>query len=59
VARESTAAIRKLAPDVGLFAGCLFATLLAAHLMFLVGVDSANGRRWIHLDSTDNRRECE
>lgn len=56
MARKSTAAIRKLARDVGLFATCLFAAVIAGHLMFLVGVDSANhstianlGRLWVFL----------
>lgn len=44
---------RGLARDVGLFAACLFAALLAGHLIFLVSADSANhstiaylGRLW-------------
>jgi hypothetical protein len=51
-----TANMRRRARDVGLFATCLFASVAAGHLMFLVGVDSANhstianlGRLWVSL----------
>ena len=38
MARKSTTAIRELARDAGLFAICLFVTLIAGHLLFLTTV---------------------
>src|SRR5258708_18922301 len=49
----STADMHKLARDLGVFATCLFATVVAGHLIFIAGADSANhstiayfGRLW-------------
>jgi len=42
VARESTAAIRQLARDVGVFATWLFVSVVAGHMVFVAGEDSAN-----------------
>src|SRR5258708_2786827 len=49
----SRADMRGLARDLGVFATCLFATVVAGHLLFLAGADSTNhstiaylGRLW-------------